>query len=63
MELVNNNFFQKAIYLFIYCLFRTVPTTYGSSQARGQIGPVAGAYAIATWDMPQLRAMPNPLTH
>ena len=29
---------QSFIYLFIFCLLRAVPTAYGSSQARGQIG-------------------------
>ena len=32
---------------YIYCLFRAVPTAYGDSQARDQIGAVAPAYTTA----------------
>ena len=38
---------QSLTLLFlVFCLFRATPMTYGSSQARGQIG----ATATATWD-------------
>ena len=35
-------------FFFFFCLFRAVPTAYGGSQARGQIGTIALAYATAT---------------
>ena len=33
---------------FFFLLFMTIPAAYGSSQARGQTGAAAEAYAMAT---------------
>jgi len=50
----------RSVILFLF-FFRSAPTAYGRSQARGQI-----ATATAMWDpaasapMPQLRATPDP---
>ena len=30
-------------FLFVFCLFRAVPTAYGGSQAKGQIGAAAAS--------------------
>ena len=35
------NVYDICIYMYIFCLFRTAPTAYGSSQARGHIEAVA----------------------
>ena len=54
------------IYLFIFGLFRVAPSTYGSSQARGQIGAAAPGLCHShnntrseprLWPTPQLMAM------
>ena len=29
------------VFVFVFCLFRAAPITYGNSQARGRIGAVA----------------------
>ena len=48
-------------FLFIFiCLFRAVPTAYGSSQARGQIGAApAGLYHSNTGSKPTLQPTPQ----
>ena len=64
----------KFIYLYfhtiiIVCLFRAPTTTYGSSQARGQIGATAAGLCHShsnvgseprLWPTPQLMAMSDP---
>ena len=54
---------------FFLFLFRTSPTAYGGSQARGQIGAVAASLRhnhsnarseLSLWPTPQLTAMPDP---
>ena len=35
------------MYIFVFCLFRTAPATYGGSQARGLIG------AVGSWPVPE----------
>ena len=58
-----------SIYLFIFCLFRAAPTTYGSCQDRGQIRAVAAGlrqnhsnarFEPYLWPTPQLMATPDP---
>ena len=41
---------------FCFLLFRAAPTAHGGSQARGGMGPVAGAYTTATATPDQSRA-------
>ena len=57
------------IYIYIYLLFRAACTTYGGSQARGQIGAAATSLyhnhsntgsKLRLQLTPQLRAMPDP---
>ena len=38
---------DQFIYLFIYFLFRAAPKAYGSSQARGLIGPTAAGLSYS----------------
>ena len=54
---------------FFLLFFRATPTTYGGSQARGQIGPIATSLHHShskarseprLWPTPQLMAMPDP---
>ena len=48
------------VFIYLFSLFRAASKVYGSSQARGQIGPAGYAYAIAAamrvlshiWDLP-----------
>ena len=65
------NFLFKKIF-FLFCLFRSIPTAYGSSQSRGQFGATAAnlhhSHSNAgsephLWPTPQLMAMPKSLTH
>ena len=37
------NIIVRIYFYFLFCLFRAIPVTYGSSQARGQIGVLATA--------------------
>ena len=57
------------LFYFFFCLFRAAPTTYGGSQARGQIGAVAITLHHSHSHVrsetrlrptPQLTAMPDP---
>ena len=46
-------FSELSLFFFFSSLFRAAPTAYGGSQARGEVGAIALAYATAT-------AMPDP---
>ena len=35
-------------FVFVFCLYRAMPTAYGGSQARGLIGAVAASLSRAT---------------
>ena len=71
LSLIRSHWFiYLFIYLFIY--FRAAHVAYGSSQAGGQIRAAAASLCHShcsarskprLWTMPQLMAMPDPLTH
>ena len=62
-------FAQQSKGLFVFCLFRAVPSAYGGSQARGRIEAVAAGPHHSHSNMgsklhlqptPQLTATPDP---
>ena len=62
MKLFTNSLLPN---FFFFCLFRSAPSAYGSSQTRGQIGVVAASHnttrsKLHLWPTPQLKAMPYP---
>ena len=63
------NIFIFLLKKFFFCLFRAVPTTYGSSLARSQVGAAASGLCHSHSNMgpepclqptPQLMEMPDP---
>ena len=62
-------FFLPSFLFFFFTFFRSAPTAYGSSQARGPIGAVAASLhcnhsnmgsELRLWPIPQFTAMPDP---